>query len=99
MEVRKNFQKLSWVALIFSLSPLATLVPVFMKTVLPEGVRSVWAVCNIVSAAAGLLISLFCVKSGESRSIVNIASTVISAALVLMMLGIVALAVFISSLR
>ena len=99
MEVTKKLQKLSLAALIVSLLPLATLVPVFLKITLPDGVRLVWAVCNIVLALAGLLLSVICVKSEESRSAVNIMSTVISVALVLMMLGIVALALVLNFLQ
>ena len=99
MEVTKKLQKLSLAALIVSLLPLATLVPVFLKITLPDGVRMVWAVCNIVLALAGLLLSVVCVKSEESRSAVNIMSTVISVALVLMMLGIVALALVLNFLQ
>ena len=99
MEVTKKLQKLSLAALIVSLLPLATLVPVFLKITLPDGVRLVWAVCNIVLALAGLLLSVVCVKSEESRSAVNIMSTVISVALVLMMLGIVALALVLNFLQ
>ena len=99
MEVTKKLQKLSLAALIVSLLPLATLVPVFLKITLPDGVRTVWAVCNIVLALAGLLLSVVCVKSEESRSAVNIMSTVISVALVLMMLGIVALAMALNFLQ
>ena len=96
MEVTKKLQKLSLAALIVSLLPLATLVPVFLKITLPDGVRMVWAICNIVLALAGLLFSVICVKSEESRSAVNIMSTVISVALVLMMLGIIALRIFVA---
>lgn len=96
MEVTKMLQKLSLAALIVSLLPLATLVPVFLKITLPDGVRMVWAICNIVFALAGLLFSVICVKSEESRSAVNIMSTVISVALVLMMLGIIALRIFVA---
>ena len=99
MKVTKKFQKLSLAALIVSLLPLATLVPVFLKITLPDGVRMVWAVCNIVLALAGLLLSVICVKSEESRSAVNIMSTVISVALVLMMLGIVTLALVLNFLQ
>ena len=99
MEVTKKLQKLSLAALIVSLLPLATLVPVFLKITLPDGVRLVWAVCNIVLALAGLLLSVVCVKSEESRSAVNIMSTVISVALVLIMLGIVALALVLNFLQ
>ena len=99
MEVTKKLQKLSLAALIVSLLPLATLVPVYLKITLPDGVRMVWAICNIVLALAGLLLSVICVKSEESRSAVNIMSTVISVALVLMMLGIVALALVLNFLQ
>jgi len=99
MEVTKKLQKLSLAALIVSLLPLATLVPVFLKITLPDGVRMVWAICNIVLALAGLLLSVICVKSEESRSAVNIMSTVISVALVLMMLGIVAHALVLNFLQ
>ena len=99
MEVTKKLQKLSLAALIVSLLPLTTLVPVFLKITLPDGVRMVWAICNIVLALAGLLLSVICVKSEESRSAVNIMSSVISVALVLMMLGIVALALVLNFLQ
>ena len=99
MDVTKKLQTLSLAALIVSLLPLATLVPVFLKITLPDGVRMVWAICNIVLALAGLLLSVICVKSEESRSAVNIMSTVISVALVLMMLGIVALVLVLNFLQ
>ena len=99
MEVMKKLQKLSLAALIVSLLPLATLVPVFLKITLPDGVRMVWAICNIVLALTGLLFSVICVKSEESRSTVNIMSMVISVVLVLIMLGIVALALVLNFLQ
>ena len=99
MEITKKLQKLSLAALIVSLLPLATLVPVFLKITLPDGVRSVWAIVNIASALVGLLLSVICVKSEKSRSMINILSTVISVALVLMILGIVALALTLSFLQ
>ena len=99
MEVTKKLQKLSLAALIVSLLPLATLVPVFLKITLPDGVRMIWAICNIVLALAGLLLSVICVKSEESRSIVNIMSTLVSVVLVLMMLGIAVLALVLNVLQ
>ena len=96
METTKKLQKLSLAALIVSLLPLATLIPVFLKVTLPDGVRTVWAACNIALALAGLLLSVICVKNGESRSVVSILSTVISAVWLLMMLGIAALALALS---
>ena len=99
MEVTKKLQKLSLAALTVSLLPLLTLVPVFLKITLPDGVRMVWAICNIVLALAGLLLSVICVKSEESRSIVNIMSTLVSVVLVLMMLGIAVLALVLNVLQ
>ncbi len=99
METTKKFQKLSLTALIVSLLPLTTLVPVFLKVTLPDGVHSVWAIVNIVSALAGLMLSVICVKSEESRSIVNIISTIVSLLLVLMMVGIAILALVMHFLR
>ncbi|MEY8388938.1 hypothetical protein AALC17_16945 [Oscillospiraceae bacterium 38-13] len=99
MEVTKKLQKLSLAALIVSLLPLATLVPVFLEIALPDGTRTVWAVCNIVLVLAGLSLSVICVKSEESRSGVNILSTIISVVLALMMLGIVALALVLNFLQ
>ena len=99
MEITKKLQKLSLAALIVSLLPLVTLVPVFLKVTLSDGVRSVWAIVNIASALVGLLLSVICVKSEKSRSMINVLSTVISVALVLMILGIVALALTLSFLQ
>lgn len=99
MEITKKLQKLSLAALIASLLPLLTLVPVFLNITLPDGVRTVWAICNVVLALVGLLCSVVCVRSKESRSAVNILSTIISVGLVLMMLGVAALALVLNFLR
>ncbi len=99
METTKKFQKLSLAALIVSLLPLATLVPVFLNLTLPDGLRFVWAIVNIISTLAGLMLSVICVKSEESRSIVNIISTIVSLLLVLMMVGITVLALVMHFLR
>lgn len=99
MGITKKLQKLSLAALVVSLLPLATLAPVFLKITLPDGIRAVWAICNIALALAGLLLSVICVKSEESRSVVNILSTIISVVLVLMMIGIVALALVLNFLQ
>lgn len=79
-------------ALIVSILPAATLVPVFLKIILPEGVNTVWAGVNVASAVAGFILSGICVRSDESRSPVNIASTLISAFWCLLMMGMVVLA-------
>ena len=90
---------LSMAALIVSILPAATLVPVFLKIILPEGVNTVWAGVNVVSAVLGFVLSGICVRSDESRSPVNIASTLISAFWCLLMMGMVVLALFLTFMR
>ncbi len=90
---------LSMAALIVSILPAATLVPVFLKITLPEGVNTVWAGVNVVSAVLGFDLSGICVRSDESRSPVNIASTLISAFWCLLMMGMVVLALFLTFMR
>ena len=92
-------KKLSLTALTISLLPLAALIPVFLKITLPDGVRTIWAVCNVVLVLTGFLPSLICVKNEKSRCIVSILSTIISAALLLIMLGITAFALVLNYLR
>lgn len=90
---------LSKVSLVISVLPLATLIPVFLKVTLPEGVSMVWAGVNIVCVVAGLILGVICVRSNESRSLVNIASTVISVFWCLLMAGIVALGLFLTFMQ
>lgn len=92
----KKLKTLSMAALIVSVLPVATLIPVFLKITLSDGVRSVWAGANVAFALLGLFLSVFCVHNKESRSTINIISTAISALWLLMMIGIVALALFIN---
>ena len=98
MENKKR-KTLSMAALIVSILPAATLVPVFLKITLPEGVNTVWAGVNVASAVAGFILSGICVRSDESRSPVNIASTLISAFWCLLMMGMVVLALFLTFMR
>ncbi len=95
----KKLKTLSLVSLIISIIPMATLIPVFLKITLPEGVNTVWAGANIASSVVGLLLSIVCVKSDESRSPVNIASSIVSAFWCLLMIGMLALALFLTFLQ
>ena len=95
----KKLKTLSLVSLIISIIPVVTLIPVFLKITLPEGVSTVWAGVNIASAVVGLLLSIVCVKSEESRDPVNIASTIVSSFWCLLMIGIVVLALFLTFLQ
>ena len=55
---KKKFQNISIAALIISVLPLATLIPVFLQIVLPDGLLTVWgcvcpsSVLIIMKAAA-----------------------------------------------
>lgn len=98
MENKKR-KTLSMAALIISIFPASTLVPVFFKITFPEGVNTVWAGINVASAVAGFVLSGICVRSDESRSPVNIASTLISAFWCLLMMGMVVLALFLTFMR
>ena len=66
------------------------------KRQLSDGVRTAWAGANIVFVLLGLILSVVCVRSRESRSIINIVSTAISVFCLLLMVGIVALAMFLT---
>ena len=92
----KKLKPLSVAALVVSVLPLATLIPSFLKITLPDGVRSMWAGANILFVVLGLVLSIICVHSNDSRSIVNILSTAISSLWLLLMIGIIALALFIN---
>ena len=73
-----------------------TFIPVLFHVTLTDGVRSMWAGANIFAVIAGLILSIICVKSRESRSVINIISTIISSFWLLLMGGMVALALFLN---
>jgi len=95
----KKLQKVSMTGLIVSLLPLATFIPILLKITLPDGVRGIWAFANIVFVLVGLCLSIICVRGRESRSTVNITSTVISILGVLLVAGIVVLVLFLNFLQ
>ena len=75
---KKKLQSVSIAALIVSILPLAALAPSLLHLSLSDGVRTAWAGANIVFVLLGLILSVVCVRSKESRSVINIASTAIS---------------------
>ena len=93
---KKKYQSISITALVMSILPLAALAPSFLHLSLSDGVRTAWAGANIVFVLLGLILSVVCVRSRESRSMINTASTAISAFWALLMVGIVALALFLT---
>lgn len=95
----KRLQKLSVAALIISILPLATFIPLLFNMVLADNVRSIWAVVNIFSVFVGLIFSVICVKNRDSQSVINIISTVISSFWIVLMCGIVILSLFINFMK
>ena len=93
---KKKLQSISIAALIVSILPLATLVPSFLHLSLSDGIRTVWAGANIVFVLLGLILSVVCVRNSESRSVITIVSTAISVFWLLLMVGIVTLALFLT---
>jgi len=57
---KKKLQNISIAALIISVLPFATLIPVFLQIVLPDGLRTVWGGVNI----ACVIIVVDCVQFG-----------------------------------
>ena len=96
---KKKLQNISIAALIISVLPFATLIPVFLQIVLPDGLRTVWSGVNSACVITGLCLSIICVKDNESRSLINIISTIISALLFLLVSGIIVLALFLTFLQ
>ncbi len=92
---KKKLQSISIAALIVSILPLATLVPSFLHLSLSDGIRTVWAGASIVLCSGSDAFGSLCADQG-SRSVINIVSTAISAFWLLLMVGIVALALFLS---
>jgi len=89
---KKKLQSVSIAALIVSILPLAALAPSLLHLSLSDGARTAWAGANVVFVLLGLILSVVCVRSRESRSIINIVSTAISVFWLLLMVGIVAFA-------
>lgn len=96
---RKKLKTLNTTALAASLLPAAALIPVFLKITLIDGVRTVWAGANIVFILLGLLLSILCVRSKESRRTINVISLVISFLWLLLIAGIVGLAIALNLAR
>ena len=67
---KKKLQNISIVALIISLLPFVTLIPVCLQIVLPDGLRTVWGCANIACVITGLCLSIVCVQNNESRSLI-----------------------------
>lgn len=92
----KKIATLSICALVFSLLPLATLIPTFLGVTLTNEIQTTWAGANIFFVLTGLILSIICMRHAKSRRILNILSTIISIFWLLLLTGIIALAVFLT---
>lgn len=75
--------------ILLSILPFATLIPVFLHVTLPDTIRTVWAVVNLLLVLVSFVLSMFQVRNKEQRNIVVILSSVISGFLLLLVIGIV----------
>lgn len=75
--------------ILLSILPFATLIPVFLNVTLPDTIRTVWAVVNLLLVLFSFVLSMFQVRNKEQRNIVVILSSVISGFLLLLVIGIV----------
>lgn len=71
---KKKLQSVSIAALIVSILPLAALAPLLLHLSLSDGARTAWAGANVVFVLLGLILSVVCVRSRESRSIKDTSS-------------------------
>lgn len=81
--MKTRLQKTSIAALVLSLLPLATFIPILAKLTLPAAVQTIWAAINIVCVVAAFILSVVCVKDKETRSAINVVSMIISVILCL----------------
>lgn len=93
---KKKLQNMSIAAFIISLLPFVTLIPVCLQIVLPDGLRTVWSCVDIACVITGLCLSVICVRNHESRSLINIISTIISSLLLILVIGIIILALLLN---
>lgn len=98
MEHKKQ-KGLSIIALVFSVLPLATFIPILLKVTMSDGVRAIWGSTNVACVLLGLVFSVACVKSSDRRSIISIASMAISVLRLLLIVGMLALALVLSIMQ
>lgn len=96
---QETSQKLSIVALVFSLFPaISYVLPVF-KISLADGAQAAMAAANILCSLVGFALSIICVKSKETRNAVNIISTIICVLWLLLIVGFGVLALFLTFVK
>lgn len=93
---RSTAKGCSVTALICSVFPVFTYLLAACKIVLSPELRTALAGANILCAMLGLGLSLACIRSKETQSVVNIFSAVLCSFWILMIAGFLALALVLS---
>lgn len=83
-------------ALICSVFPMFSYLLAVLRIVLTPELQTALAGANILCTLLGLGLSLVCIKSRETRSVVNIFSAVLCSFWILMIVGFLALALVLS---
>lgn len=84
--------KASLIALIISIFPAATLIPVFLKITLPDVVRYVWVGINMGCILVGFVLSIVCTKSEKANHHVGKVALGISVFWLILVIGILLIA-------
>lgn len=84
--------KTSVVALIVSILPIFTLIPVLLQITLSDGVRLVWVVFNMICVLLGFVLSIIRIQRSERKGHMEKVPMWISSLWMLMVVGILAIA-------
>ena len=88
----KKANKTSIVALIVSILPIFTLIPVFLQITLPDGVRLVWVGCNMICVLLGFVLSIIGIRRSERKGHMEKVPMWINSFWMLMVIGILVIA-------
>ena len=84
--------KTSVIALILSILPAFTLIPVLLQITLSDGVRLVWVGFNMICVLLGFVLSIIGIRRSERKGHMEKVSMWISSFWMLMVIGILAIA-------
>lgn len=88
----KNVKQISTVALIISILPIFTLIPVFLDMSLPEGLRHTWAGFNMVCVFLGFVLSIIGIRRNKEKGYMKKVAMWISSFWMLMVTGVLLIA-------
>jgi hypothetical protein len=88
----KKANPISIVALIISILPTFTLIPVLLQITLSDGVRLVWVGFNMICVILGFVLSIIGIRRSERKEYIQKIAMGISGFWMLMVIGILAIA-------